>query len=74
MDRKGNRLPEPGTGPVALGCVFILVIVGGLPAVLGSGWAAWLVLGVIALIVGLLAARRGDPFFEKVVHWLPWWW
>ena len=73
MDRNGTRLPEPGTGPVAFGCVFVLVIAAGIPVVLGADWSAWLILGVIALVFGLLAARRGDPFFEKIVHWLPWW-
>ena len=73
MKRDVDRLPEPGTGIVAFGCMFVLVVVAGVPMLLGSSWRVWIVLGIIAFVVALIAARHGDTFFAKVLHWLPWW-
>lgn len=75
MSLSSEKLPEPGTGPIAFGCVFLLIALAGVPLVylLGSSWPAWTVLACIAIVVAALAARYGDPFVAKVLRWLPWW-
>jgi|GEM_PF-6631977 len=73
MPRNHNRLPKPGTGIVGFGCAFVVVIVAGIPAVLGSGLLAWAVLAGASILIGLIAARFGEPFFERMLKVLAEW-
>jgi hypothetical protein len=70
---KSKPLPQPGTGVVGFGCTFVVALAAGAPALLGSSWSAWLILVVVAAVLGLLAARFGESFFERMIGWLPWW-
>ena len=71
--RSDKPLPKPGTGAVGFGCTFIVAMAAGIPAVLGEQWPAWLVVTVIAIALGLIAARTGESFFERLLESFRWW-
>ena len=68
-----QKLRKPGTGPVAFGCTFLLVLAGAFPWMLRPDWQTWTFVAVIAVVAGLLVARYGDSMFEKIVKLLFWW-
>ena len=71
--RSDKPLPKPGTGVVGFGCTFIVVMAAGIPLVLGDEWPAWVVLALIAIALGLIAARAGERFFERLLDAFRWW-
>jgi hypothetical protein len=68
-----KKFPQPGTGVIGFGCMFIFLMIAFLPTIVAGTKVDWAVTTGIAVIVGLVAARFGEPVFEKVIHWFGWW-
>jgi hypothetical protein len=61
--------------PLAFGCLFVLLVCGGLPVVLGETWHAWAILAAAAALICLVAFQYGDhPLVEKLLGVLDWFW
>ncbi len=66
-----TKLPTPGGGPLGFGCGFLLV--GAMAFLWTERWFplemrnTLLVVLAIAVVGGLLAARFGDEFFDRLL-------
>jgi hypothetical protein len=67
-----NTLPKPASGFVGFGCAFLVSAVAlisfGLPQT-GYGITASI---AVAVVLGLITARFGEPFFERLLSLVRW--
>jgi hypothetical protein len=72
MPKNPSAVPKPATGFVGFGCGFILSMAGLFFSVLPeTPLGVWAVVGA-AILLGLVTARLGEPFFEKLVAFFSW--
>jgi hypothetical protein len=69
------RQPDRAELGIRFGCGTVFGIVVGLAVAMHTvrpGWRAIIVIGVVAPVCGLLAARLGDAFWRFVLDSWPW--
>jgi hypothetical protein len=72
MSENRSRVPKPVTGFVGFGCGFLLSTLVLFFSVLPTTGVGLLAVIAIAALLGLLTARLGEPFFEKLVALFSW--
>jgi len=68
-----KKFPQPGTGVIGFGCMFIFVMVAALPTIVAGTRIDLAVITSVAVVLGLLAARFGERVLERAISWFSWW-
>jgi hypothetical protein len=67
-----TAVPKPATGCVGFGCAFTLSSLGLFALFAPTSSTSLATIVVAATVLGLLTARFGEPFFEKLVGLFRW--
>jgi hypothetical protein len=67
MPKLVKAIPEPATACVGFGCGFVLSLLGLVVILRPVSTTGLIGIAAIAVVLGLLTARFGEPFFEKLM-------